>query len=342
MQRELSTNWNLGEEWAAWHADHPESDLREDAHVLGVSEAELLATGCGESVTRLQGGWIELLRGLQELGPVTVQTQSDGSIIEARGIAVPAEWSGRRGVLRVGASRVRIQLDQWYFGYAVQAAGRESLQFFDAAGRSILKIRLEPESMADRWTQLVRRFTAADQNPWEPTVRAATPATTLADAAVDVAALHAAWDALQSPQDFTAMLRRLGISRAQAARLAGTSRARAVSPGSFASMLRTAASAMLPLALSIETPGVTHTYAGMVRRVEDRDDLLMVVEPGLRLYVSEAHVAAAWVVRRPTPQGPISSLQYFDAQDNLILMVCGNAQPGEAGVERWERLLASA
>ena len=87
MQRELINNWNLGEEWAAWHADHPESDLREDAHVLGVSEAELLATGCGESVTRLQGGWIELLRGLQELGPVTVQTQSDGSIIEALSVA---------------------------------------------------------------------------------------------------------------------------------------------------------------------------------------------------------------------------------------------------------------
>ena len=45
MLNSATTNWDLGGQWAAWRSDHPQSNLREDAHGLGVSPMELVATG---------------------------------------------------------------------------------------------------------------------------------------------------------------------------------------------------------------------------------------------------------------------------------------------------------
>ena len=46
-------------------------------------------------------------------------------------------------------------------------------------------------------------------------------------------------------------------------------------------------------------------------------------------------------MRRPSEQGTLSSLQYFDGADQPILTVAGNTTPGEPGLKRWERLVAS-
>lgn len=342
MQTSTLINFDLGSQWAAWRTDHPYSGLRDDARDLGVSEAELLATGCGSTVTRLCGGWVELLRGLQELGPVAVQTESNGSLIEARGSAVVAGWSGRCGMVRVGVSRLRVQLDHIYHCYAVtDAGGSGMLHFCDADGQRVLTIGQLPETMGERWAQLVRRFASAEQHPWVRTAPVSAAGHMIPDSTVDVKALRAAWDGLRGPLDFTIMLQRFSISRAQAVRLAGESRAQAVAKSTFSVALRCASNAMVPLALSVESAGVTQVYTGLTRRVEASGGLLALIEPGFRLYVSEPRIKSAWLVRRPSEQGVLSSLQYFDADDQPVLRVAGNTTPGEPGLKRWERLVAS-
>ena len=341
MQASTITKWDLGEQWAARQTAHPESSFRDDARALGVSEAELVATECGSSVTRLCGGWVELLRGLQELGPVSLQTEANGALIDARGIAVTAGWSGRRGVLRVGASRLRVQLDRWDHGFAARGAReQESLQFFDGDGDRILTVGRLPETMSERWTQLVRRFTSADQRPWAHTGARSTAAP-LSPAAVDAKAFRRAWDGLRGAGDFADMLQRFGLSRCQALRLVGEPRARQVPTSTLRLALRCAANAMVPLSLAVDAPGVSQNYTGLVRRVEIAGELLVVVEAGVRLYANELRLATAWLVRRPSEHGTLSSLQYFDAADQLILTVAGNTTPGEPGLKRWERLVAS-
>ena len=289
------------------------------------------------------GGWVELLRGLQELGPLTLQSESNGSVIEAQGIAVAGSWSGRRGALRIGASRLRLQLDRWFYGYAIKGEDdAASVQFFAADGQRILTINRTPEAMRERWTQLVRRFTSADQNPWVELVPTPEPSTAdRPDSGVDLKALRAAWDDPQQRHDCGDLSRQFGVARLQAFRLAGESRARVVPTSTFKTALRCAASAHVPVALTVESIGLAHTYTGIVRRVEHVESLLTVVEPGMRLYISEPRVAAAWLVRRPTAQGTLSSLQYFDPIAQPILTVAGNTTPGEPGLDRWERLVAS-
>ena len=57
----------LRDAWAELHRREPELRARDLAERLGVSEGELLASRCGEGVTRLEGPWPALLQALPAL-----------------------------------------------------------------------------------------------------------------------------------------------------------------------------------------------------------------------------------------------------------------------------------
>jgi putative hemin transport protein len=46
-----------------------------------------------------------------------------------------------------------------------------------------------------------------------------------------------------------------------------------------------------------------------------------VLDPGFKLHVREDRVATAWVVRKPTASGTITSLEVFDAFGETVLML---------------------
>ena len=72
----------------AWHALTAQKSLRirDAAQQLGVAEAQLLATGIGEHVIRLQGDWRDLMMRMGELGPVMALTRNDAAVHEKDGI----------------------------------------------------------------------------------------------------------------------------------------------------------------------------------------------------------------------------------------------------------------
>ena len=57
----------LRRRWDKLRENKPQLRIREAASVLEVSEAELLATGCGENANRLEAGWPELLNEVESL-----------------------------------------------------------------------------------------------------------------------------------------------------------------------------------------------------------------------------------------------------------------------------------
>src|SRR5690606_40046076 len=59
---------SLKERWNALQQTNPHLRIRNAANELGVSEAELLATRCGEGVTRLRPEFKELLSQIETLG----------------------------------------------------------------------------------------------------------------------------------------------------------------------------------------------------------------------------------------------------------------------------------
>ena len=81
---------NLVEQWDKLRAEQPRLPARDAARQLGVSEADLLATGLGKTVTRLQDDGTaprEIMRRALDLGKVMALTRNENGVIERTGVA---------------------------------------------------------------------------------------------------------------------------------------------------------------------------------------------------------------------------------------------------------------
>src|SRR6187431_1978018 len=75
----------LKQRWEALLAEKPKLRIRDAAAELGVSEAELLATGCGANVTRIAGDWTQVIKDLSTLGRVMCLTRNEHAVHERFG-----------------------------------------------------------------------------------------------------------------------------------------------------------------------------------------------------------------------------------------------------------------
>jgi putative hemin transport protein len=49
----------------------------------------------------------------------------------------------------------------------------------------------------------------------------------------------------------------------------------------------------------------------------------------------------AWVVRKPTSEGNVTSIEVFDAEKNMIAQFFGLRKPGIPELEAWKQLVDS-
>jgi putative hemin transport protein len=64
-----------------------------------------------------------------------------------------------------------------------------------------------------------------------------------------------------------------------------------------------------------------------------------VLDPGFNLHLREDHIASAWIVRKPTVDGLVTSLELFDADGNVIAMLFGERKPGKPELDQWRALV---
>jgi putative hemin transport protein len=73
---------------------------------------------------------------------------------------------------------------------------------------------------------------------------------------------------------------------------------------------------------------------------------LNVLDPGFNLHLREDHIASAWVVKKPTVDGTVTSLELFDPAGDTIAMLFGKRKPGQPELPEWqatvERLFPAA
>jgi putative hemin transport protein len=351
MLNEMSTPAALSlpellEAWRRLREEQPQLRARDLAARLGVSEAELVASRCGDGVTRLQGPWAELIHALPALGQVMVLTRNESCVHEKKGTFGNIEIGGAMGVVLDEAIDLRLFLKHWVFGFAVREESRgrwlRSLQFFDGDGRAVHKVYLTGHSRADAWSGLVARFAAPVQSPLldlqvvdDPLPRRRD------DEAVDVASLREHWRRLRDPHDFFAMLKKHQVTRAQALRLAGTEFARRASQGAARQVLERAAADGLPIMVFVGSPGVVQIHTGPVRHIKTVGPWLNVLDEDFNLHLREDHVAESWVVRKPSPEGTVTSLELYDAQGGQIAQFFGKRKPGTPELAPWRELAES-
>lgn len=319
---------------------------RDAAAHLGVSEAELIDSGCGETAVRLD---LEdpgrLVEAIAPLGEVLALTRNEHVVIEKTGPIESVEVHRGHGVGSVvgDAIDLRLYLQRWVHGFAVAEPGRKglrrSLQVFDACGVAVHKVFLTDQSDQEAFDRLVSEFAGRDQVPGM-TISAHAPAAPMRpDDAVDVTGLRAAWAQLLDTHEFLRMLHRFEVGRMQALRLAGSDWAWPVVLDAPRRVLESARELHLPIMLFVANAGTVQIHTGPVRRLAAVGDWYNVLDPGFSLHLRESGVAFAWVVRKPTADGVVTGLELFDADGQLLLQCFGKRKGGQSETLAWRALL---
>lgn len=336
----------LHDTWRQWRADKPNLRARDLAANLGVSEGELVACRCGDGVTRLDGPWDDLIRELPCLGPVMALTRNESCVHEKKGAYGNVDLGKFMGVVLNEAIDLRIFLKHWRHGYAVTETSRgrtlDSLQFFDGDGTAIHKIYRTEASDHAAWLRLVAKFTAGVQTPLLEARTVADPLPhLLEDSAVDVEALRDGWRAMRDPHDFYGLLRKRRVTRLQALHVVGREFARRVDDRSIRIVLDSACDSGLPIMVFTGSPGVVQIHGGPVHNIKAMGDWLNVLDDDFNLHLRTDHIAESWVVDKPSPDGPVTSLELYDGYGAQIVQVFGLRKPGRPQLEDWHRLAQS-
>jgi putative hemin transport protein len=221
---DLKTRWNELTE------KNPRLRIRDAAAELSVSEAELLATRCGASVTRLEGNWGGLIKKFPKLGEVMCLTRNEVAVHERYGTFTdPISFFHEMGQV-VGADiDLRLFMNHWEVGFAVtdetQEGPRRSLQFFDKSGIAVHKVYLTAKSEVKVYDELVEAYRASNQSDIQVVVPVEKPAPDKPDAEIDVEGFRKGWLATNDTHDFFGLLKKFDVGRHQALRLAPSNHA---------------------------------------------------------------------------------------------------------------------
>jgi len=315
---------DLKKQYAAFKAENPKSRIRDAAKQLGVSEAQLVATGIGETAIRLDGDFRELLKEVPTLGYVMALTRNDSIVHERKGEYKDVSFNGHVGLVLGEDIDLRLFMMHWKHGFAVNENGRRSLQFFTGDGEAVHKIYLTDASNEAAYDALVTKYKAADQSAELLMEPAPEPKAETEDDTIDVTGFQQAWLDLQDTHAFFGLLRKYGVARAQAMRLAPEGHAVPTTLEAVKSVFTQVAENHLPIMIFVSSRGCIQIHTGEVQKLVPMGPWFNVLDPAFNLHLREDQVASAWVVRKPTLDGIVTSLELFDADGNQIALILAN------------------
>ena len=324
----------------------PKLRIRDAATELGVSEAELLATRCGESVTRLEGNWGGLIKKFPKFGEVMCLTRNEAAVHERYG-TFPEQISFFHEMGQVVGADIdlRLFMTHWEFGFAVidetEEGPRRNLQFFDKSGAAVHKVYLTAKSDAAFYDELVRTYRSTNQSDVQVVVPTEKSVPERPDADIDVEGFRKGWLATNDTHDFFDLLRKFGVGRHQALRLAPSDHARRVDLTATQKMLETAAARKVPIMVFVGSPGCIQIHTGPVENIKRFGGTwLNVLDEKFNFHLNETLVTSAWVVKKVTKDGQVTSLELFDAAGENLVLFFGKRKPGEAENPAWRAMVS--
>ncbi|WP_394843041.1 hemin-degrading factor [Pendulispora brunnea] len=336
---------DLYERWLDLRASEKRLFALDAANKLNVTECELVASACtapsgssGPIAVRLEvPDWVAFVSALPKLGLVKAITRNQPAVIEVEGNYDRIEFFGAHGQ-SLGTIDLRIFLRVWRYAFFVREetsrGTSESLQIFDETGRAIHKIYLRAESDRTAFLELIETYRAKSSAALElappAQVRPVRP-----DAEIDVDGLRQAWLAMTDTHEFFGLLQRFSVARTQALRLAGSDLAYPVERDSLERILQSAAASGLSIMVFVGNAGIIQIYSGAITKVVPTGPWINVLDPTFNLHVQRDLIDSAWVVRKPTKDGNVTSLELYTREGEQIALLVGLRKPGQTENPAW-------
>jgi putative hemin transport protein len=351
MTNTNSVDFSDGEALAQWRdayrtlKDSQKLRQREAATAMKVSEAQAVAAFVGVNVVRLKPDFMGLIAQMPRLGAVMTLTRNEAAVHEKDGVFEKVSAEGHVGLVLGSDIDLRVFHRRWAFAFAVRemsAHGEmKSFQFYDGQGEAVFKVFLRPHSDHAAFDALVAQWSDSEQSA-ELALKAEESAPLpRADAEIDVVNFHAAWDAMQDTHDFFPLLRKFDLTRTQALRLAEARYVTRLADNVIEPLLVEAARAAVPIMVFVGNAGMIQIHTGPVTNIRTMGNWVNVLDERFNLHLRSDLVASAWLVRKPTADGIVTSVELFDAQGENIAMLFGARKPGAPELASWRDLVGT-
>lgn len=290
--------------------------------------------------------WVDVLRALEACGPLMALTRNESVVHEKTGVYQNVSAQGGVGLALGESIDLRLFFTHWHAGYAVTEPNQSepgSLQFFDAYGRAVHKIFRRPQTRIDVWQAVIQRFIESQRTSEYLPLPIPAAQETAGPVGADVAQFLEAWASMTDTHEFFPLLKRFSLDRLQALKLAQGRFAHRVPRQSVSEVLHEAAFDQTPIMVFVGSPGCIQIHTGPVRRVETLEvhgrQWLNVLDEDFNLHLLEDRVEECWVVEKPTSDGPMTSLEVFDGQGELMAMLFGARKPGQPELAAWRQMI---
>ena len=341
----VTTENTLKNRWEDLKATEPNLRIRNAAQKLNVSEVELLATQCGEEVIRLKPEFANILGKVEELGKVMALTRNEYMVHERKGTYLNPSLDNAHVGLFVGEDiDLRIFFKNWDSAFAVsqetKAGNRYSLQFFAKNGEAVHKIFLIPQSNYEAFEALVEEFKHEDQSAYQQVKELPAEDPQLPDAEIDVEKFQKGWIELKDTHHFFGLVRKHKLKRMQALRLAPEGNyAVKVEISALRKALEIASEKGTSIMIFVGNGNMIQIHTGKVKNIVDARGWLNVLDPEFNLHANEAGIAHAWVVRKPTEDGTVTALEFYDNEGQQIIQLFGARKPGIPELTEWREIV---
>lgn len=162
----------------------------------------------------------------------------------------------------------------------------------------------------------------------------------LADDDIDLHGFRTAWAGMTDTHAFFGLLKKFHLDRHQALRLIGREFAYQVTLDAASQLLHLAAQHQTPIMVFVSNRGMIQIHSGPVSKIAVMGSWLNVLDQGFNLHVLQSALGSAWLVRKPTSEGIVTSLELFDHQHDNIAMFFGKRKPGIPELTAWRSIVA--
>ncbi|MBB4000610.1 hemin-degrading factor [Aureimonas pseudogalii] len=312
---------------------------RDLAEELGLAEASLLARHDGSEVVRLRPEKAALLGALPALGEVLSLMRNEVAVHETVGQFGGITIEGSSALVVNPPLDMRLFLGQWRHAFAVEipdeAGPRRSVQVFDAAGDAILKVHLRATSDVAAFETLRGALASEDGAPLAVSPRPCAPDP---GRPADPDAFRRDVAGMADIHEFFAILRRHGLDRRSALDAMDEAHVRPLETLATTRLLEASAASGVPVMCFVGNRGGIQIRSGPITSALAMGPWINAMEPGFTLHFREDLVGDAFVVRKPTRFGLLTSIELYAADRTLAAQFFGVREPGRGENLAWREM----
>lgn len=326
--------------WAEFKSQNPKTRIRDAAKELGTTEAELVATGIGESAILLEGDFRELIKEVGSLGHVMALTRNDHVVHERKGTYEKISFNNHVGLVLGADIDLRLFLGDWKFGFAVNENDRKSLQFFNNFGEATHKIYLTEKSNEGAYDTLTEKYKAADQDQnlfIAEKAEVKPEPESIPD--IDKATFQEEWLNLKDTHDFFGLLKKHNLTRKQALRLAPEGYAYQITLESLKDIFDGASETQVPIMVFVSNNNCIQIHTGPINKIFVMGPWLNIMDPEFNLHLRQDAIDEAWVVKKPSEAGLVTGIELIDKNGVMFNQYFGKRKPGIPELPEWTELV---